>query len=182
MKKWLISAITLTFALGAAGALTAFALTGDGGDTPELSDGTESAGEISPGLPRYDEWLSDFGGQKVVTSIDDIDPNVCNLVHNITPCTPEELGELGLVPAAGSIAVGEPDSNTEIEGNREPLFAEGEPVDVQTTARECAPDQGVYVTSDGQVGCVDVTVPDDRGQGPAEDQPAMVPQILPAAE
>lgn len=182
MTKWLISAITLTFALGAAGALTAFALTGDGGDVPEVSDSPESAGEISPGLPRYDEWLSEFGDQKVVTSIDDIDPNVCNLVHNITPCTPEELGELGLVPAVGSIAIGEPDPETEIEGNREPLFAEGEPMHVQTTERKCVPDQGLYVTSDGQVGCADVVVLGDAGQTPALEQPPMMPQILPAAE
>ena len=31
LKKWLISAITLTFALGTIGAVTAFALTSDGG-------------------------------------------------------------------------------------------------------------------------------------------------------
>jgi hypothetical protein len=182
MTKWLIPAITLTLALGAAGALTAFALTDDGGDVPEVSDGTESAGEISPGLPRYDQWLSEFGDQNVVTSIDDIDPGVCNLVHNITPCTPEELGELGIVSAPGSVALGEPDPGTEIEGKREPLFEDGEPVYIQTTGRECAPDQGVYVTSDGQVGCVDVIVPDDRGQGSTEDQAPVAPQVLPAAE
>ena len=182
MTKWLISAITLTFALGAAGALTAFALTGDGGDGPEVSGGPESVGEISPGLPRYDEWLSEFGDQKVVTSSDDIDPNVCNLVHNITPCTPEELAELGIAPAPGSIAVGEPDPETEIEGKPEPLFAEGGPVYIQTTARKCGPDQGLSVTSDGQVGCADVVVLGDAGQGPAQEQPPMMPQTLPAAE
>lgn len=47
MTKWLIPEI----ALGAAGALTAFALTGDGGNVPEVSGGTESAGEIPPWPP-----------------------------------------------------------------------------------------------------------------------------------
>lgn len=37
------------------------------------------------------------GDEKVATSIDDIDPNVCNAVHNIDACTQEELYELGLV-------------------------------------------------------------------------------------
>ncbi len=37
---------------------------------------------------------------RVVTSIDDIDPNVCNPVHNINACTQEELNELGLVGPA----------------------------------------------------------------------------------
>ena len=40
-------------------------------------------GEITHGDPTYDEWLSDFGDGRVVTSID---PNVCNWVHNITAC------------------------------------------------------------------------------------------------
>ena len=31
IKKWLISAVTLTFALGTLGAITAFAMTSDGG-------------------------------------------------------------------------------------------------------------------------------------------------------
>ena len=53
------------------------------------------------GDPTYDEWLSDHGDEKVVTSIDDIDPNVCNLMHNRKPCTPEELGELGIAPTHG---------------------------------------------------------------------------------
>ena len=30
------------------------------------------------------------------TSIDDIDPNVCNAIHNINACTAEELEELGI--------------------------------------------------------------------------------------
>ena len=56
-------------------------LTGIGGVVSPGPSGTY--GEVSPGLPTYDEWLSDFGGGKVVTSIDDIDPNVCNAIHNI---------------------------------------------------------------------------------------------------
>ena len=56
-------------------------LTGIGGVVSPGPSGTY--GEVSPGIPTSDEWLSDFGGGKVVTSIDDIDPNVCNAIHNI---------------------------------------------------------------------------------------------------
>ena len=73
MKKWLISVFTLTAALGIAGAGMAFAL----------------AGEVSDGLPLYD------AGPPDATSIDDIDPDVCNLIHNINACTLDELDELG---------------------------------------------------------------------------------------
>ena len=89
MKKWLISAVTLTFALGTAGAVTAFAITADGGsDNPEVPN-ADIGGEVSPGLPNHDEWISDFGDGTVVTSIDDIDPDQCNWVHNINACTPK---------------------------------------------------------------------------------------------
>ena len=84
MRKWLISAVILTLALATAGAVTAFALTGDGGsDNPQVPNGGDTAGEVLDGDPTYP-----------VTSIDDIDPNVCNLIHNRKPCTPEELEEV----------------------------------------------------------------------------------------
>ena len=71
MRKWIISAVTLTFALGTAGAITAFAIAAGGGsDNPEVPDGGDIAGEVLHGDPT-------------ATSIDDIDPNVCNFIHNI---------------------------------------------------------------------------------------------------
>ena len=90
IKKWLISVAILTLALSTAGAITAFALTGDSeGDS---GDGAKIAGDLDQGIPTYEEWLSKYGDtQGRVTSIDDIDPNVCNVVHNINACTPEEL-------------------------------------------------------------------------------------------
>ena len=97
MKKWLISAVTLTFALGTAGTITAFALTAGGGG-PEVQDSTETTGEVLHGDPTYEQWLADHGDEPVATSIDDIDPNVCNAIHNINACSPEELEELGMAP------------------------------------------------------------------------------------
>ena len=190
IKKWLISAVFLTFALGTAGAVTAFALTADGGgDNPEVRDGTDTAGEVLHGDPTYEEWLSDFGNETVVTSIDDIDPNVCNWIHNINACTPEELKELGGAPIAGSIAVGEPhpvsgpDLGMEVEGKPEPLIEDAELGYIETTKHECALDQGVSVTSDGQVSCVDVIVLNDGEQDPSQEQssPAVIPQVAPSA-
>ena len=127
-KKRLISALTLTLVLGIAGAGTAFALAGDGGsDNPEVPNDTDTAEQVSDGLPSYDEGIPDNGDGKVVTSIDDIDPNVCNAIHNINACTPEELEELGMTSVTGSIVVGEyyPDPN--VEAKPEPLFPDGEP-------------------------------------------------------
>ena len=92
MRKWLLSAVTLTLALSTAGAVTAFALTGDGRN--DTADGQNTAGEVTHGDPTYEVWLSNYKPTKVpVTSIDDIDPSVCNLVHNIKACSPEELEE-----------------------------------------------------------------------------------------
>ena len=92
-KRWLISLMVLTLALATAGTVSAFALAGGGASEPVIPPG-----EITHGDPTYDEWILDFGDGKVVTSIDDIDPNVCNLMHNRKPCTPEEPEELGVVP------------------------------------------------------------------------------------
>ena len=48
------------------------------------------AGKKIGSYPRGDEQ-----DPPAATSIDDIDPNVCNAIHNINACTPEELEELG---------------------------------------------------------------------------------------
>ena len=79
-KKWLLTLVALTMALAA---ITGggYALAGDGTDAPEVFE------------PSGD-------GPPTATSIDDIDPNVCNAVHNIGACTQEELEELGLVGPA----------------------------------------------------------------------------------
>ena len=60
-------------------------------------NGNDDGGTIEPGLGEdgpstYEEWLSNHrSNQGPVTSIDDIDPNVCNMVHNINACTAEEM-------------------------------------------------------------------------------------------
>ncbi len=110
-KTWLITLIGLTLALAATTAGVA-ALTSGGSTSPAQ----ESVGEPDPS-----------GDQGPVTSIDDIDPNECNWIHNITACEGE--------PGPG-IAVGEP----------YPL-----PVD-----KECGPGATVPITSDGQYLCYDL--------------------------
>ena len=85
-NKWLITLVGFTIAFAA---ITGggFALAGDGTDAPEV---------VEPS-----------GDEPTVTSTDDIDPNVCNAVHNVNACTQEELeairscwAELGLVGPA----------------------------------------------------------------------------------
>ena len=177
MKRWLIAAVTLTFALSTAGAVTAFALTANGGgDNPEVPNGTESAGEVLHGDPTYEQWLSDFGDQTVVTSIDDIDSNVCNLVHNLNACTPEELEELGVAPITDSIAVGEsvdePEPRYESQSHKEAV------------EQDCGLAGGtVYVSSSGEVGCVIVHDLEHGGDRETQAQPPLVapkPKVLTA--
>ena len=177
IKKWLISAVTLTFALGTLGAITAFAMTSDGGsDKPEVPDSGDTAGKALHGDPTYEQWLSDHGSDTVATSIDDIDPNVCNYIHNITACTPEELEELGNLAAISWIV----DPDTVVEGEPEPLFVDGEPV----TKQECELAGGtVWASSDGKVGCDIVNDLEDGGDGETQAQPPVVrpePEPLPA--
>ena len=146
MKKWLIAVVTLTLALGIAGVGMAFALAADGGsDDPE-----------DPNDPD-------------ATSIDDIDPNLCNAIHNINACTPEELEGLGLNP--------------------EPLFPGGEAqYEVQSHEEADAQDCGlaggtVYVTADGEMGCIPHEL-EDGGVGETPAQPPTVvpePEVLPSA-
>ena len=72
MKTWLRPLIGLTLALAITGTITGFTLANGGTGTPEQDP--------------------------TATSIDDIDPKVCNAIHNINACTPEELEELGIGP------------------------------------------------------------------------------------
>ncbi len=174
MKRWLISAVTLTLALATAGAVTAFALTADGSsDNFQVPDGGDTAGEVLHGDPTYEQWLSDQGDGKVVTSIDDIDPNVCNMIHNINACTPEQLEELGNLAAISWIV----DPDTVVEGEPEPPFVDGEPVTIQ----ECALAGGIFwATSDGKVGCDIVNDLERDGEGETQAQPPLIyPELEP---
>ena len=192
MKKWLAASVTLTFALATAGAVTAFALTGDvGGDKPEPTDlPTDSNAQVLHGDPTYEEGLSDQGDGTVVTSIDDIDPNVCNTIHNINACTPEELEELGMATTSGPVAVqetspppvevaGDPEPGTDVEGEIEPLFVDEEPnphkqSHEEAVVQDCNLAGGLAsVTSDGEVEC---HLPDleDGGEGETQGQPPVV--------
>ena len=195
LKKWLVSAITLTFALGTIGAVTAFALTSDGGsDNPEVPNDGDTAGEVLHGDPTYEQWLSDFGDGKVATSIDDIDPNVCNWIHNINACPLGELEDLGIAPVTGSVAVGgfqpvsKPAPGTVVAGKPEPLFENGEPkYEVQSyeeaVKQDCDLAGGAFwASSDGKVGCDIVSDLENGGQGETkEPPPTVIPQVEPSA-
>ena len=156
IKKWLISLVVLSLTLTTAGAVTAFTLTNDG--ESDNADGGNVAGEVNQGVPTYEEWLSNYKAtQGAVTSIDDIDPNVCNLVHNINACSPEELEASGaLTDETGEDIEVEPGSEY---GDTEPLLVDGEPgytvqpVD-EAVIEDCSLAGGtVYVTSEGELGC-----------------------------
>ena len=133
----------------------------------------EELGVAPHGDPTYDEWLSYFGDGKVVTSIDDIDPKVCNLIHNRKPCTPEGLEELGNLAAISWIV----DPGTEVVGEPEPPFLDGEPV----TIEECDLAGGTFWASfDGKVGCDIVNDLEDGGEGETQAQlPLVFPELEP---
>ena len=170
MKKWLISLITLTFSLATVGVVAGFTLTGGGDDSQRTDPPVEDTLHVDP---TYDEWILDFGDGigdgKVVTSIDDIDPNECNYIHNINACTAEELEELGNLAAISWIV----DPDTVVEGEPEPIFVDGEPVTIQ----ECDLAGGTFwASSDGKVGCDIVNDLDGGGEDETQAQP---PAIVP---
>ena len=128
---------------------------------------------------------SEPSGDYIVTSIDDIDPDVCDLIHNINGCTPEELEEMGMAPVTGSIAVGEYYPVPDLDAKPEPFFPDGgAQYEVQSHEEAVAQDCGlaggaVYITSDGEVGC---TIFHDGGKGGLGETPAQPPAILPTPE
>ena len=157
-----------------------------------------------PPLPTYEDWLNDQGtevfdsyppipsygiphptSEKVVTSIDLIDPGVCNAIHNINACTPEELEELGMAPVSGSGPSGQNHAVVEPD----PLFSDGEPQpDLQmyddADAQDCGLAGGVvYLDSDGQMRCTILNDFEAGGTGDIQEQPpAVTPQVLPATK
>ena len=126
-KKWLVTILALTIAFAA---ITggSFALAGDGTDAPDVVDPS--------------------GDGPVATSIDDIDPNECNRIHNITACDD--------TPVIG------PDG----EGAIEPGISVGEPYLMPTADKSCGPMAVVAITSEGEVSCLDLApdTGDDQGQ------------------
>ena len=124
-NKWLITLVGLTIAFAA---ITggSFALAGEGTDAPDV-------GEPS-------------GDGPTTTSIDDIDPNECNWIHNITACND--------TPVIG------PDG----EGAIKPDISIGEPYPMPTEDKPCVP--MAVVTSEGEVSCLDLApdTGDDQGQ------------------
>ena len=159
-KKWLLPLLSLTLALTTVGA--AFALTSAGGG--DSAGGTDTAGEVTHGDPTYEEWLSNYQpNQGPVTSVDDIDPNECNWIHNIAACE----GEPGPNQHDGSV----PDPAVAREPR--PGVAVGEPYPLPV-GKECGPAAIVPMTSDGQFTCFYFgtgTVNDEPGGQVVEPQP-----------
>jgi len=185
MKQPLISLIGLIVVIAVAATVMGFAL-GSGSGSPAQ----DPTGEITHGDPTYDEWLSDFGDGigdgKVLTSADDIDPNVCNLIHNINACSPEEL-EAGraLTDEAGEDIEVEPGSEY---GDTEPLFVDGgpgyivQPLD-EAVREDCSLAGGtIYVTFEGELGCVVVQDLEDNGDElvTSSQPPTIEPLPVPA--
>ena len=191
LKKWLILVAVLTLTLSVVGTVTAFTLTNDGED--DSSDSTNLGGEVDQGIPTYEEWFSKYGStQGPVTSIDDIDPNECNLLHNINACSPEEIEALsggsltdGEAASIGMCAPDVPDCidylvvpqgeeveleyDSEAGGNPEPLFVDVKPAYIvqpfdEAVREDCSLAGGtVYVTVEGELGCEDPHDSEDNG-------------------
>ncbi len=124
MKKKLIPLIGLTLCLAVAGLVVGFTLNGGSGtQAQDLGEQVEEPtvcnaehdistctqeelyelGLVGPAIMKgpFPFWAPITSGDgEVVTSVDDIDPTVCNAVHNINACTQEDLYELGLVGPA----------------------------------------------------------------------------------
>ena len=129
-----------------------------------------------------------------VTSIDDIDPNECNWVHNITACdggpyqdiaVGETYPDKGDVPSSSAVCAEEvPDCNDTLvivsseQGVIEPDFGEDGLYLVPDSEVECGPDQAVSITSDGQVSCWDLEPTEDYRDSSVS--PGLPPVVEPA--
>ena len=174
--KWFVASITLTLALATAGAVTAFAM---------VSDGNSDNLQILDSDPTYDQWVLDFGDGigdgKVVTSIDDIDLNVCNYIHNINTCTAEELDERDNLKAISWIV----DPQAEVESEPSPPLLDGEPMyEVQSheeaVEQDCDLAGGtLQVSYDDEVWCVFAHDLEEGAEGDFLGQP---PAVLPEHE
>ena len=231
MKRRLTALLGLTLILAAAATVTAYAFAGNGAGTSEPNNSgspATSAGcsEEAPACndtpvdvdgegtiePDFGDWSGpgpvrepDPGNGPVATSIDDIDPDVCNAIHNLNACTPEELDEfdeLGITihgdptyeqwlanyalseDASASTLVTTQDESGEIE----PWFVDGEPK--YQSVNDPFPDCGLaggtaYVTSDGKVGCIPLAhYAEESGeeQVSSSQPPAIEPTPAPATK
>src|SRR3972149_1608200 len=89
MKRWLIVLAAAAVIIGGSTAAV-FALTGEGNPTDDPQAG---AGEPS-------------SGQTPIRSDEGIDPDECNLVHNIDACDEEDLARLrGEEPSGGQTPI-----------------------------------------------------------------------------
>ncbi len=160
MAKWMIILVGLALAVGI-GAGTAFALSGDGAGNAE---GDPLSNAVSPSSV-----------QPPVRSDEDIDPNECNLVHNINACDEDDLEALGGAPILGSTPlVGDPEPGFEVEGEPEPLSLDDEP----GFKIECDEGEGVYITSTGEVGCTTLSALEAVGEEETQEQlPKVEPQV-----
>ena len=227
MKKWLIALITLTFSLATVGIVAGYTLTGGGGDNSEGTSPTDEVtgdlptyegwldeydsepGALLHGDPTYEQWLAKYGSdQGPITSIDDIDPDECNLIHNIDACSSEEikdlLGGAHLLDSApvssGACAPGVFDciDTTVVEWNSEggqiePFFDEEDVRDLNfqsledATRQDCQLASGSFwVSSDGGFGCTVTGTSGEEGDDvelvvPGEP-PQIEPTLVPASE
>ena len=113
-------------------------------------------------------------------------PNVCNLVHNINACSPEEL-------EAGRALTDEAGEGVEVVtgsqyGDPKPLFIDGEPGYIvqpldEAVRQDCSLAGGtVYVTSEGELGCEVVHDLEDNGDElvTSSQPPTIEPLPIPA--
>ena len=185
-NKWLITLVGLTIAFAA---ITggSFALAGEGTDAPDVVE------------PSGDGLL--------VTSIDDIDPNECNWIHNITACNDTPVigpdGEGAIEP---DISLGEPSgdgptatSGDDIDPNEcnwihNPTACNDTPVIGPDGEGAIKPDISIgepypmptedkpcvpmaVVTSEGEVSCLDLAP--DTGDDQGQVSPAGPPVAEP---
>ena len=127
-------------------------------------------------------------GDHIVTSIDDIDPNECNWVHNITACAePSQRDDVNGI-CCKPLVEGEanpnhrdgPVNDPAVVREPGPGIAVGEPYPMPTADKACGPGATVAITSDGQVSCFDLgdgtgTVDDGPGDVVVEPQPPIEP-------
>ena len=127
---------------------------------------------------------SESDDQTTVTSIDDIDPNECNWIHNISACdSPVPAPNPSYDGDDQVITDGEPyPDKGDVLGEPEPypMPIPGETKDLTDSDVQCSTDQAVSLTSDGQVSCWDLSVPSQTDDDKDMASPGAPPIVEPA--
>ena len=132
------------------------------GLTPDQQETAFSVFRTIRALRSDPQGDSDPSGRPIATSIDDVDPDECNWIHNITACK------------------GPSKEETIVEPEPYPMPAQGKPNALPYSDVQCGTDQAISIASGGQVSCWDINILGQTDDGKDMVPPAIIPEPEPS--